>query len=86
MKLARIIEWLRNHTTLLIRVAIGVLVLLVLLDACPAMVDKHHAHTKAEHIPGFWSLFGLFGCILIILASKAFGHSGIMTREDYYDE
>lgn len=85
MRLARIIGFLRNHVTLLIRVGIGVLVLLVLVDAMPALVDKEHAHTEAEHIPGFWSLFGLFGCVLIILASKWFGHSGIMTKEDYYD-
>ena len=37
-------------------------------------------------LPGFWALFGLMGCIGLILLSKAFGHAGIMQREDYYDE
>jgi len=49
-------------------------------------VDKHHAHTWAEmYIPGFWSLFGLAGCVVLIYFAGWFGKSGIMTREDYYD-
>jgi hypothetical protein len=59
---------------------------LVALDAIPGVVDKEHAHTKAEHFPGFWAAFGFVGCALIILVSKWFGHAGIMRREDYYDE
>ncbi len=49
-------------------------------------VDKHHAHTWVEmHIPGFWSLFGLAACVVLIFFARWFGKSGIMTREDYYD-
>ena len=49
-------------------------------------VDKHHAHTWVEaHIPGFWSLFGLLSCIVLIYFTGWFGKSGVMTREDYYD-
>lgn len=84
MKLLQIIEFLRTHLRTVVQVSFGVLALLILIDAL--WVDKEHAHTRAEHLPGFWSLFGLVGCIVIILASKAFGHAGIMTREDYYDE
>jgi hypothetical protein len=69
-----------------IRVCLVLLVLLVIADAVPALVDKHHAHTKAEHLPGFWAAFGFLACVLIVYVSKAFGHAGIMTREDYYDE
>ena len=60
--------------------------MLVALDVIPGLIDKEHAHTKAEHIPGFWAAFGFIGCVLIIVVSKWFGHAGIMTREDYYDE
>ena len=35
--------------------------------------------------PGFWAVFGFGACVLIILVSKLYGHLGIMTREDYYD-
>jgi drug/metabolite transporter (DMT)-like permease len=86
MKLLRCIEFLRRHLKTVIRLCLVVLVLLVLADAIPALVDKHHAHTKAEHLPGFWAAFGFVACVLIVIASKAFGHAGIMTREDYYDE
>ena len=51
-----------------------------------AGVDTHHAHTWAEmHIPGFWSLFGLGACVVLIFFARWFAKSGIMTREDYYD-
>lgn len=86
MKLLALIEFLRRHLKTVIWVCLGLLVVLVLADAVPALVDKHHAHTKPEHLPGFWSAFGFIACVLIVLVSKAFGHAGIMQREDYYDE
>jgi hypothetical protein len=84
MKLVRIIEFLRNRLKAVVRICFGLLVLLILLDAL--LVDKEHAHTRIEHLPAFWSVFGFLGCVVIIIASKWFGHAGIMTREDYYDE
>jgi hypothetical protein len=86
MKLVRLIEFLRQHLKTVVRLCVAALAVLVLGDAIPAMVDKEHAHTWVEHLPGFWTVFGLVGCILLILLSKGFGHLGIMTREDYYDE
>lgn len=86
MNLVRIIEYLRDHVRTVVRVCCVLLVVLVVADAIPGLVDKEHAHTEAEHLPGFWSVFGLVACVAIILLSKAFGHAGIMTREDYYDE
>jgi hypothetical protein len=86
MKLVKLIEWLRNRLKALVWVAGIALALLVLLDAIPGLVDKEHAHSKAEHFPAFWAVFGFVGCVLIIVLSKWFGHAGIMQREDYYDE
>lgn len=85
MKLLRLIEFFRRHLRTTVKVCLAVLVLLALADAIPAIVDKEHAHTKAEHIPAFWSAFGFIACALIVYVSKWFGHAGIMTREDYYD-
>lgn len=84
MNLVRLIEFLRNRLKLVVRICFGILALLILLDAL--WVDKEHAHTRVEHLPGFWSVFGFLACALIVVASKWFGHAGIMTREDYYDE
>ena len=81
--LLRLIEFLRQRLRAVIYVSCGVLALVALIDV---FVDKHHAHTKAEHLPAFWSVYGFIACVLIVLLSKAFGKAGIMTREDYYDE
>ncbi len=86
MKLVRLIEWLRNRLKMLKILSCVVLGLLIVIDAIPLLVDKHETHIGLEKVPGFWSVYGLAACIIIILASKAFGHAGIMKREDYYDE
>ena len=83
MKLAQLIEYLRNRLKAVVWVCAGVLALVVLLDV--VLVNKEHAHTRIEHLPGFWSVFGFVACALIVILSKWYGHAGIMTREDYYD-
>jgi len=85
MKLLRFIDFLRDRLRVVVRAGIAALVVLVLIDAVPAIVDKEHAHTAAEHIPAFWAAFGLLGCLLLVIVSKTYGHLGISTREDYYD-
>ena len=83
MRLAKLIEFLRDRLKTVVWVCIGVLALLILADVF--FVSKEHAHTWAErYIPAFWSLFGFIGCALIVILSKWYGHAGIMTREDYY--
>ena len=86
MKLVKIIEWLRSRLKAVVWIACIAPAALVVLDAIPGVVDKEHAHSKAEHFPAFWAAFGFIGCALIIIVSKWFGHAGIMRREDYYDE
>lgn len=84
MKLVPLIDFLRRRLKTVIRICFGLLAMLILVDAVG--VDKEHAHTRIEHLPAFWSIFGFLGCVIIIIGSKWFGHAGIMTREDYYDE
>jgi hypothetical protein len=84
MIIVALIEFLQRHLKAVIRGCAVILALLVVGDAW--LVDKEHAHTKPEHWFGFWSAFGFIACVLIILASKWFGHRGIMKREDYYDD
>ncbi len=76
----------RDRQHRLTRWAAGVLLVLFLADLAPGLVNKEHAHTEWETWPGFWTVFGLAGCILIVLLSKAYGRAGILTREDYYDD
>lgn len=84
MNLVKLIEFLRNRLRLVVRICFGILALLISADAL--LVNKEHAHTGAERIPGFWSVFGFVACVLIVILSKWYGHAGIMTREEYYDE
>jgi hypothetical protein len=86
MTLIKLIQFLRDRLKTLIWISCAILALVVVLDAIPGIVDKEHAHTAVERFPGFWALFGFVGCVVIILVSKWFGHLGIMTREDYYEE
>ena len=76
------IDYLRDRLPTVIKCCYFVLGLVVVIDI---YVDKHHAHTWMEQYPGFWALFGLLACVLIIIISKWFGQQGIRTREDYYD-
>lgn len=82
--IVRMIDFLRDRLKLVIRLCCGLLGLLVVWDAL--LLDKSYAHTAAEKLPGFWALFGFVACVLIIFISKWYGHLGIMTRENYYDE
>ena len=84
MIIVKFIEFLRQRLKTVVRVSLAALLLLILVDAL--VVDKQHTHYDIEKLPAFWSVFGLVGCVIIILVSKWFGHLGIMTREDYYDD
>jgi hypothetical protein len=86
MNLARLIDYLRDRLKTVVRAGLAVLVVLVVLDAVPAVIDKAHAHTALEHVPAFWAVFGLLGCLLLVVFAKTFGRLGISTREDYYDD
>ena len=82
--IVNIIEFFRARLKVTIRVCLVVLAALVLWDAL--FVSKEDVHTFVERIPGFWAAFGFVACVVIIIVSKWFGHLGIMTREDYYDD
>ncbi|MCX5876830.1 MAG: hypothetical protein NT087_11165 [Deltaproteobacteria bacterium] len=79
----KLIDFLRDRLKLVIRLSYVGLALVVAWDVL--FVSKEHAHTAVERIPGFWAVFGFIACVVIIIVSKWFGHRGIMTREDYYD-
>jgi vacuolar-type H+-ATPase subunit I/STV1 len=79
-----LIEFLRHRLKGVIRVCWVLLALLMGFDAL--LLDKGKAHTAAEHLPGFWAVFGLVSCVVIIFVSKWFGKLGITRQEDYYDQ
>ncbi len=48
-------------------------------------ITHEHVHFWWEKIPAFDAIFGFLGCIIIVVVSKALGHSWIQKDEDYYD-
>ena len=38
-----------------------------------------------SNILGFFAIFGLIGCVAIVLISKWLGHRWLQRKEDYYD-
>jgi predicted tellurium resistance membrane protein TerC len=88
--IVKFIDYLRDRLKTVIKLCYLMLGLLVIIDM--VLVDKHHAHTWMEHLPGFWSMFGFGACVIIIVVSKWYGHVKwfgsnfrIMSPEDYYD-
>ena len=81
--IVQLIEFLRDRLKLVIK---GCYITIGLIVVWSLSVDTSHAHTWAEKmIPGFWALFGLGSCGLIIFIARLVSRAGIMTREDYYD-
>ena len=78
----KLIDSLRERLPLVIKTCYG---LLALVLAYSLTVDTSHAHTSVEKLPFFWSFFGFGAAAVIIGVARWFGHSGIMTRPDYYD-
>jgi|TARA_Y100001947_G_C10312645_1_gene292405 hypothetical protein len=81
MNLIDIIDKLR--TKIVKKIAYGILVLLILSDF---MIPRHEIHFFGDKIRGFWSLFGIISCVLIIVVSKWIGQNWLMRDEDYYDK
>lgn len=56
--------------------------LIVIVDF---FIPRHDTHFPWENIPGFYALFGLVACILIVVLAKFLGHKWLMREEDYYE-
>jgi predicted tellurium resistance membrane protein TerC len=81
--IANLIDYLSDRLPLVTKVCYVALAFIVFWSMS---VDTSHAHTWAEKtIPGFWSLFGIASCAIVIMVARWYGKSGIQTREDYYD-
>jgi len=57
--------------------------LLVLLNA---FIYPHHPHFGLERVPGFWSLFGLAGAVILAKGAKGLAHTILGKDENFYEE
>jgi hypothetical protein len=61
------------------------LVVSLFLDFYWLYLHRFHYHFSFQKVPQFFALFGLFGCMLLILIAKAVGVF-IVVDEDYYQK
>lgn len=61
------------------------LVVSLILDFFWLYLHVFHYHFSFQYLPQFFALFGLLGCMLLILIAKAMGIF-IVVDEDYYQE
>ncbi len=59
------------------------LILSVILDLL--LRNQGHGDFAWSSVLGFFALFGLIGCVAIVLVSKWLGHHWLQRKEDYYD-
>jgi hypothetical protein len=64
--------------------SIATFIIFVILDL---LVVMGHVHVSFPWslVPGFFSLFGFFGCLAIVYGAKLLGHEWLQRDEDYYD-
>ena len=63
---------------------IGLLVSLV-LDLAWLRSDLFHYHFDFQYLLEFFAIFGLFGCMLLILIARGMGYF-IVKDEEYYEK
>lgn len=81
--MTRVIDFIAKRHKQATAVLVGVMIGIFLWSLT---VDTSHAHTWVEqYIPGFWSLFGIISCIVLIFVARWFSSAGIAKKEDYYD-
>ncbi len=79
---AKFFEYLHQRAGLIKRVFFLVLILAVVLDF---FVQRHEALFIGDRIYGFWSIFGLVGCLAMIFLCKWLSSAWLKKDEDYYD-
>ncbi len=79
----RILNYLNENSRMLKRIFFVFLALTVVFDFYSA---RHEPHFFGDSIIGFWSLFGVLGCLGMIVICKGLSHVWLEKKEDYYDK
>ncbi len=65
--------------------ALAFVVIISVISELLTPLDAEHATHWWSGVPAFYAVFGLLGCIVIILFAKLIGKLFLVKREDYYD-
>jgi len=82
MKLAEMIETLRNNLKTLKIVMIVFMAVLVVFDF---LLSRDDAHFLIDKIYAYWAIFGTIGCFVLIKFSKGIAHMFLSKNEDFYE-
>jgi hypothetical protein len=67
------------------QILIAVAALVVFVAAELALLGGQHGLGWWVQVPGFFSLFGFFVCLLLIVFAKGLGRYWLQRPDDYYD-
>lgn len=81
--MARLFTYLRDHSQVLKWLFYVFLALAIAFDF---FAERHQPHFWGDGIVGFWSMFGILGCLGMIVFCKGLSHVWLMKDEDYYDK
>jgi hypothetical protein len=76
---------MKEGTKLLFRVFYGALAVILIASIWVHYATHPEVHFFWEGFPLFSAFYGFIGCVVIILGSKAIGHSFLQKRENYYE-
>lgn len=81
--MGKLIIFLRDHSGFLKWLFFAWLIFTIVFDF---YAQRHAAHFWGDNVTGFWSIFGFFGCLAMIVICKGIYHVWLMKEEDYYDK
>jgi NhaP-type Na+/H+ or K+/H+ antiporter len=61
-------------------------VVLGLLVPLNVFIYPHDPHFGLDRIPGFWSLFGLAGAVILARGAKGLAHTVLGKDENFYEK
>ena len=79
----RLLKYLNERSHVLKWLFFAFLALFVVLDF---YATRHESHFFGDSLIGFWSLFGVLGCLGMIVICKGLSHAWLAKKEDYYDK
>lgn len=67
------------------QIIIAAAILLASVVAELVVLGGEHGHGWWAQVPGFFSLFGFFVCLMLIIVGKVLGGFWLQRPHDYYD-
>lgn len=67
------------------QIIIVIAALIASIGAEFALLGGAHGHGWWTRVPGFFSLFGFFGCLMLIVVGKTLGGFWLQRPDHYYD-